>query len=73
MGEGWHNNHHAQPRAASHGHRWWEFDATYLTIRIMQAVGLVWDVVMPDVPSTFSTSTMETKELEAANITGPKD
>jgi fatty-acid desaturase len=22
-GEGWHNNHHADQRAA-HGHRWWE-------------------------------------------------
>ena len=34
-GEGWHNNHHAQPRAASHGHRWWELDVTYLTIRLL--------------------------------------
>ena len=25
-GEGWHNNHHAQPRAAAHGVRWWELD-----------------------------------------------
>ena len=25
-GEGWHNNHHADPRSARHGHRWWEFD-----------------------------------------------
>ena len=44
-GEGWHNNHHAQPRAAAHGHRWWELDVTYLTIRLLQAVGLATDVV----------------------------
>ncbi len=44
-GEGWHNNHHAYPRMASHGHRWWEFDMTYLTIRLMQKLGLAWDVV----------------------------
>src|SRR5439155_14586433 len=26
-GDGWHNNHHAQPRSAAHGfHRWWELD-----------------------------------------------
>ena len=31
-GEGWHNNHHAQPRAAAHGHKWWELDVTYLTM-----------------------------------------
>ena len=44
-GEGWHNNHHAEPRAAAHGHRWWEFDVTYLTIRALAAVGLAWDLV----------------------------
>ncbi len=22
-GEGWHNNHHAYPRMAKHGHKWW--------------------------------------------------
>jgi stearoyl-CoA desaturase (delta-9 desaturase) len=44
-GEGWHNNHHAYPRMANHGHRWWEFDVTYRTIRACALVGLVWDVV----------------------------
>ena len=32
FGEGWHNNHHAYQRVASQGHRWWEFDITYLFI-----------------------------------------
>lgn len=44
-GEGWHNNHHAYPRMAKHGHRWWEIDITFMTIRLMQRLGLVWDVV----------------------------
>jgi stearoyl-CoA desaturase (delta-9 desaturase) len=44
-GEGWHNNHHAQPRAAAHGHKWWEFDVTYLTIRFLYLVGLAHDIV----------------------------
>jgi fatty-acid desaturase len=44
-GEGWHNNHHAQPRAAAHGHKWWEFDVTYLTIRALACVGLARGVV----------------------------
>ncbi len=44
-GEGWHNNHHAQPRAAAHGHKWWEFDVTYLSIRALQLVGLARNVV----------------------------
>ncbi len=43
-GEGWHNNHHAFPRSARHGLRWWELDANYLAISVLQALGLVWDV-----------------------------
>lgn len=44
-GEGWHNNHHAHPRMAKHGHKWWELDITYNTIRLMKACGLAWEVV----------------------------
>jgi fatty-acid desaturase len=44
-GEGWHNNHHAAPRAASHGHRWWEVDLTYSFIRLLELVGLAKQVV----------------------------
>ena len=47
-GEGWHNNHHADPRAAKHGHRWWEIDTTYLTIRLLARLGLARDIVMPN-------------------------
>lgn len=46
-GEGWHNNHHAQPRSAAHGMRWFELDVSYLTIRVWERLGLVWDVVKP--------------------------
>jgi stearoyl-CoA desaturase (delta-9 desaturase) len=44
-GEGWHNNHHAYPRMARHGHRWWEIDMTFGAVRLLQALGLAWDVV----------------------------
>jgi fatty-acid desaturase len=47
-GEGWHNNHHADPRAAAHGHRWWELDITYLTICLWAKLGLAWDVERPN-------------------------
>jgi stearoyl-CoA desaturase (delta-9 desaturase) len=46
-GEGWHNNHHADPRSARHGHRWWELDVTWLTIRLLQALRLAKDVALP--------------------------
>jgi fatty-acid desaturase len=45
-GEGWHNNHHAEPRSAAHGHRWWELDVTYLSIKLWEKMGLVSDVVV---------------------------
>lgn len=43
-GEGWHNNHHAHPHTARAGHRWWELDPTFWSIRALQAVGLAYDV-----------------------------
>jgi fatty-acid desaturase len=39
-GEGWHNNHHADQRSAAHGLAWWELDVTYLTIRLLERLGL---------------------------------
>lgn len=48
-GEGWHNNHHADPRSARHGHQWWELDVTWLTIRLLTALGLARRVVTPTV------------------------
>jgi stearoyl-CoA desaturase (delta-9 desaturase) len=46
-GEGWHNNHHASPRSARHGHRWWELDVTWLTIRFLALIGLARRVATP--------------------------
>ncbi len=46
-GDGWHNNHHADQRAAAHGHRWWEFDTAYCFIRALEFVGLAKNVIRP--------------------------
>jgi len=46
-GEGWHNNHHVDPRSCAHGHRWWEVDLTYTTICLLGKLGLAWDIVPP--------------------------
>ena len=35
-------------RVAAHGHRWWELDVTYLTLRLMALFGLAWDLVQPN-------------------------
>ncbi|HAX75170.1 MAG TPA: acyl-CoA desaturase [Cyanobacteria bacterium UBA11372] len=39
-GEGWHNNHHAFQYSARHGMQWWEIDLTWMTIQLLQALGL---------------------------------
>ncbi|TWU08077.1 acyl-CoA desaturase [Stieleria varia] len=46
-GEGWHNNHHAHPRCAAHGHQWWELDLTYWSILLLEKLGLAKEVVHP--------------------------
>ena len=45
LGEAWHHNHHAFPRSAAHGLRWWELDPSAAVIRLMERCGLAWDVV----------------------------
>ena len=47
FGEGWHNNHHAFPRAAFIGLRWWQLDPGRWAIWTMEKLGLVWNVWMP--------------------------
>ncbi|QDU19730.1 acyl-CoA desaturase [Urbifossiella limnaea] len=49
LGEGWHNNHHAFPTSARHGFRWWQVDASYYAIRLLETVGLAWKVRVPAV------------------------
>jgi stearoyl-CoA desaturase (delta-9 desaturase) len=44
FGEGWHNNHHAFPRSAFHGLRWWQFDLSAWVIRLLEWSGLAWNV-----------------------------
>ncbi|HEY6778605.1 MAG TPA: fatty acid desaturase [Thermoleophilaceae bacterium] len=44
FGESWHHNHHAFPRSARHGLRWWEIDISALLIGALERLGLAWNV-----------------------------
>lgn len=44
LGEGWHNNHHFYPASVRQGFRWWQVDITYYLLRVMAALGLIWDL-----------------------------
>lgn len=47
LGEGWHNNHHAFPNSARHGLEWWQFDLSWIVIRSLKALGMVWNIKLP--------------------------
>jgi stearoyl-CoA desaturase (delta-9 desaturase) len=47
LGEGWHNNHHYYQRSVRQGFFWWEWDPTYYVLRVLAALGLVWDLHGP--------------------------
>ena len=40
FGEGWHNNHHAHPTSARHGLAWYEFDPSWILLKVMKFFGL---------------------------------
>ena len=44
LGEGWHNNHHRYEHAARQGFYWWEIDISYYVLKMMAALGLIWDL-----------------------------
>jgi len=44
FGEGWHNNHHAFPESAMHGLRWWQIDGSAIILRVLESIGLIWNV-----------------------------
>ncbi len=58
LGEAWHHNHHAFPRSAFHGLRWYELDPSGWLILALAKTGLAWDVVRV------------TPEREAARLAG---
>jgi stearoyl-CoA desaturase (delta-9 desaturase) len=45
LGESWHHNHHAFPRSARHGLRWYEVDPSGWIISLMERLGLAWNVI----------------------------
>ncbi|MBY0545872.1 MAG: acyl-CoA desaturase [Candidatus Obscuribacterales bacterium] len=62
LGEGWHNNHHKFPGATSQGIFWWELDVTYLILKAMSKVGLVWNLHHTP-PSAFISESTDSKPV----------
>ena len=54
FGEGWHNNHHAHPTSARHGLAWYEFDPSWIQIRILKFFGLANAIQVVSVNTRYS-------------------
>ena len=54
FGEGWHNNHHAHPTSARHGLAWYEFDPSWLQIKLLKALGLAKSIQVASVKSALA-------------------
>jgi fatty-acid desaturase len=54
FGEGWHNNHHAHPTSARHGLTWYEFDPSWLLIKLLKRLGLAKSIHVASVDSNLT-------------------
>jgi fatty-acid desaturase len=54
FGEGWHNNHHAHPTLARHGLAWYEFDPSWLLIKVLTKLGIARAVQVASVNSRLT-------------------
>ena len=67
LGESWHHNHHAFPRSAEHGLKWYEVDLSALFIRGLEKTGLAWDVVRI-APERQEAKLVKPEERELAQV-----
>jgi hypothetical protein len=78
-GEGWHNNHHAFATSARHGLKWWEFDMTYLTIRVMSMLGMARNIKLPKlthaapIVNPKQAARLEKRKVKKAKAGRPRD
>ena len=54
FGEGWHNNHRAHPTSARHGLAWYEFDPSWLLIKVLKACGIAKSIHVASVNSRLT-------------------
>jgi stearoyl-CoA desaturase (delta-9 desaturase) len=52
FGEGWHNTHHAHPKSARHGLAWYEFDLTWMQIKLLEKIGFAKNLVVAKLPES---------------------
>jgi stearoyl-CoA desaturase (Delta-9 desaturase) len=56
MGEGWHNNHHADEFAERQGRRWWQLDFSHYILVLLSWARLIWDIRPPSAKIKFASA-----------------
>ncbi len=64
LGEGWHNNHHHYCNSTRQGFVWWEIDITYYGLKLLEKMGLVWD--LKPVPARVMQGTIAKNKMKIA-------
>ncbi len=54
FGEGWHNNHHAHPTSARHGLAWYEFDPSWISLKVLKFFGIATSIKVAKVTSSYA-------------------
>ncbi len=54
FGEGWHNNHHAHPTSARHGLAWYEFDPSWILLKILKRLGVAKSIHVAKIDSALT-------------------
>ncbi|MDQ6760972.1 MAG: fatty acid desaturase [Acidobacteriota bacterium] len=54
FGEGWHNNHHAHPTSARHGLAWYEFDPSWISLKVLKFFGIAKSIKVANVNSSYA-------------------
>lgn len=69
MGEGWHNNHHHHASLARQGLRWWEIDASWYILFVLEKLHVIWGVRRPRTEGAGSVAQPEVRDddLEIAS------
>lgn len=72
MGESWHNNHHAFPASARHGLYPGQIDIGFQFVKLLERIGLVYDVQTPDVlPPRDGIIAVASTAIEAVGVHAP--
>ncbi len=71
MGEGWHNNHHYYPSSAAQGFVWWQVDASYYLLWLLERAKLVKG--LRRAPSAAVTKVLDTERTTKSRLDAALD